>query len=327
MQVYGSTDSVIQKTDYYPFGKPYPDGLNPERQPYKFGGKEYDEMHGLNAYDFEARHLDANIPRFTTMDPLCEKYYSLSPYAYCLNNPVNQVDPTGLDSYIVLYSTDDERFKAAAETRQRQIENSKGFDSSKDHVYALEIGDLGTLSDRVSGIVQDATDNGYGMTVEASFYTHGGADGPVGDATTSGDYNLSNVTGQLSDNKQLTGEGWSNINWNFDSNNSVAAFYGCRTAGFAERFFDYSNVQYTAGQGARVGPSYSTDNFDSVGYLARAFGTSSNVYYGDNIGGKFYGVSVYGRNMYENTQVGRERKIFEVNGNVGVRGGKLYKYK
>jgi hypothetical protein len=59
---------VNQKTDYYPFGKPYPDGLNPERQPYKFGGKEYDEMHGANQYNFHARQLSTTIPRFTTMD-------------------------------------------------------------------------------------------------------------------------------------------------------------------------------------------------------------------------------------------------------------------
>jgi RHS repeat-associated protein len=70
---------------------------NPEKQPYKFGGKELDEMHGLNWYDFEARQLDAAIPRFTTMDPLAEKYYSVSPYAYCANNPVNNIDPDGKD--------------------------------------------------------------------------------------------------------------------------------------------------------------------------------------------------------------------------------------
>ena len=29
------------------------------------------------------------------MDPLCEKYYSVSPYAYCANNPVNAFDPDG----------------------------------------------------------------------------------------------------------------------------------------------------------------------------------------------------------------------------------------
>lgn len=37
-----------------------------------------------------------HIPRFTTMDPLCEKYYSISPYAYCGNNPIKYIDPTGL---------------------------------------------------------------------------------------------------------------------------------------------------------------------------------------------------------------------------------------
>ena len=36
------------------------------------------------------------------MDPLCEKYYSVSPYAYCANNPVKYVDPDGKD-YDVYY--------------------------------------------------------------------------------------------------------------------------------------------------------------------------------------------------------------------------------
>lgn len=32
-----------------------------------------------------------------TIDPLAEKYYSFSPYAFCNNNPVNFVDPDGRD--------------------------------------------------------------------------------------------------------------------------------------------------------------------------------------------------------------------------------------
>ena len=34
--------------------------------------------------------------RTTTQDPLAEKYYDISPYAWCANNPVNLVDPDGM---------------------------------------------------------------------------------------------------------------------------------------------------------------------------------------------------------------------------------------
>jgi hypothetical protein len=48
-----------------------------------------------NGNYYGARHYDPCIMRFTTMDPMCEKYYHLSPYAYCGNNPVNAVDLNG----------------------------------------------------------------------------------------------------------------------------------------------------------------------------------------------------------------------------------------
>ena len=65
--------------------------------PYKWGNKEYDVF--LGSYDFGARYYtpaSTAIPRWTTMDPLCEKYYSISPYAYCAGNPVRFVDPNGM---------------------------------------------------------------------------------------------------------------------------------------------------------------------------------------------------------------------------------------
>ena len=66
-------------------------------QSYKFGGKELETLMGLNFYDFHARQYDPTLARFHTVDPLAEKYYSWSPYAYCANNPLRFIDPTGMD--------------------------------------------------------------------------------------------------------------------------------------------------------------------------------------------------------------------------------------
>jgi RHS repeat-associated protein len=73
-------------------------------QRYKYNGKELDRMHGLNLYDYGARQYDGAGVRFTTMDPLCEKYYNVSPYVYCAGNPVMYVDPDG-DSIRVYIET------------------------------------------------------------------------------------------------------------------------------------------------------------------------------------------------------------------------------
>lgn len=56
-------------------------------------------MHGLNTYDYGARQYNPVTARWDRMDPLCEKYYNISPYAYCHNNPVMLVDPNGKDDY------------------------------------------------------------------------------------------------------------------------------------------------------------------------------------------------------------------------------------
>ena len=66
-----------------------------EVQSRKYNGKELDKMHGLNTYDYGARQYAPILGRWDRMDPLCEKYYSISPYVYCMNNPVMFLDPDG----------------------------------------------------------------------------------------------------------------------------------------------------------------------------------------------------------------------------------------
>jgi RHS repeat-associated protein len=89
--------NIVQNNHYYPFGLTMGISTGPGVQPYKYTGKELDMQHGLNLYDFSARTYDPAIGRFTTPDPLAEKYYPVSPYAYCANNPVNAVDRDGRD--------------------------------------------------------------------------------------------------------------------------------------------------------------------------------------------------------------------------------------
>ena len=88
--------NVGEVNDYYPFG-----GLmassSSSVQPYKYNGKELDTKGELNLYDYGARHYDPVLGRFMTVDLMAEKYYSWSPYAYCLNNPMKYIDPDGRD--------------------------------------------------------------------------------------------------------------------------------------------------------------------------------------------------------------------------------------
>ena len=85
--------AVVESNEYYPYGGLF--AATTSVQPYKYGSKELDRMHGLDLYDSEARWYDSLLGRTSTMDPLAEKYYSISPYAWCAANPIAYIDKTG----------------------------------------------------------------------------------------------------------------------------------------------------------------------------------------------------------------------------------------
>lgn len=91
---------ICQVINYYPFGTPFSDQsttLQADFQPYKYNGKEFDMMHGLNTYDYGARQYNPIVPTWDRIDPLCENFGYMSPYNYCLDNPVNTTDQDGED--------------------------------------------------------------------------------------------------------------------------------------------------------------------------------------------------------------------------------------
>ena len=190
---------TYQRMQYYPFGLPYEAHYQPEEQPYKYGGKEFIELHGYDSYDFNARMYYPALCRFMTMDPLCEKYYSISPYAYCNNNPVKYIDsdgrdvkPAGTAELIMIQNT------LPKEARDYvRLDNNGLIDKTLLNSYggkSLNFNNLRTManSDRIVEVVLDDK------------FTYMGQDGKLGTATMS--YNAFDPKYDLESDKDLKGE-------------------------------------------------------------------------------------------------------------------------
>ena len=77
---------TVQKFKSLPFGQK----IENSGVDYPFTGKEEDES---SLYYFGARHYDDNLGRFVSVDPVREN----QPYVYVANNPMNFVDPDGME--------------------------------------------------------------------------------------------------------------------------------------------------------------------------------------------------------------------------------------
>ena len=94
---------VIQEKHYYPSGLEMSSlSLGNSTNKYLYNGKEYQKDLGLGWYDYGARFYDPAIGRWHTPDIKAEKYYNVSQYAYCMNNPVKFIDPDGKDVVLLL---------------------------------------------------------------------------------------------------------------------------------------------------------------------------------------------------------------------------------
>ena len=96
--VVSSSGTVLQSTNYYPFGLAFSDS-NIASNRYLYNGKELEDYtlgtSYLGTLDYGARHYDPRIARWTVPDPMAEKYYGVNAYGYCAGDPVMMVDPNG----------------------------------------------------------------------------------------------------------------------------------------------------------------------------------------------------------------------------------------
>ena len=181
---HGNAEEV---NDYYAFGGLMSTSSRQSVQPYKYNGKELDRKGGLDWYDYGARMYDATLGRWHVVDPMAEKYYSISPYVYCANNPVRFIDPEGKE----WKTKDDAEYAeslsqamiAQIDIKQKKLDRldaniakkqTKGKDVSKDQVKAEEMRmDINNLRTGVSELIA------MGETKEQIF-TYNKVEGNIG---------------------------------------------------------------------------------------------------------------------------------------------------
>ena len=110
--VINSDGETLATNNYMPFGSRHTGGMRDDNIRYKFNGKEEQTTGALNLLDYGARMYDPETGRWFVIDPLAEKYYNMSPYTYCANNPMRFIDPDGQD------------FTEAAEKMAKKLEGA-----------------------------------------------------------------------------------------------------------------------------------------------------------------------------------------------------------
>ena len=117
-----ASGAAVQHLQYLPYGERFVDQRTSgycER--FTFTGKERDEETGYGY--FGARYMDYELTTmWLSVDPMADKYPSISPYAYCAWNPVKLVDPDGQEIYVHYKGVD----------YYLNIENNKAVWISKD---------------------------------------------------------------------------------------------------------------------------------------------------------------------------------------------------
>lgn len=111
---------VAQHIEYVPFGEVFVEERNNIwNTPYLFNAKELDEETGM--YYYGARYYESRISLWMSVDPLEEKYPSITGYCYTYNNPVKFVDPDG--QKIVLVGTYTEKMKTLSNLQKLTNDN------------------------------------------------------------------------------------------------------------------------------------------------------------------------------------------------------------
>ena len=158
---------VTQNVAYIPYGEVFVEQRNGTwNTPYLFNAKELDEETGL--YYYGARYLDPTGTRWLSVDPLFEKYVGMTPYNYCMGNPIVMIDSKGKNAARIVDEENKEitivaKYYVQTEarpyfTRSKKIQNAK-------FIKGFSEKEISEISDQTNKYL-----NGLNLTVSEGEY-------------------------------------------------------------------------------------------------------------------------------------------------------------
>ncbi|MPM19357.1 hypothetical protein SDC9_65780 [bioreactor metagenome] len=173
-----ATGYAVQHLQYLPFGEQW---INQQSgsfdSRYKFSAKEQDDETSYTY--FGARYYDSDLSVWLSVDAMSDNTPGVSPYAYCINNPVIIVDPDGNDWFMdeetgdVHYNSSygkDDAAKVGANYKWMGANDMFGYteDEMKDAAYDRN-GSIYPLADYIQTYTNTDIDNNSTIVDEAHF--------------------------------------------------------------------------------------------------------------------------------------------------------------
>ena len=110
-----------------------------------FTGKERDNETGYGY--FGARYMDHELmTMWLSVDPMADKYPSISPYAYCAWNPVILIDPEGKENVIYVVNLQGKNARVDVDVALRRPDGGQVSEHFAVCLLRLEPSEVGGMS-------------------------------------------------------------------------------------------------------------------------------------------------------------------------------------